>query len=68
MVSIFAHTHLYTAYVDDPTFFLENLTSVKKLLNTIETFSPFSSTKPNLSKCEISRIGALEGPQWQSVE
>ena len=60
-VGIFGSTHLYIAYADDSTFSLKNLNSVKKLRSTIEIFSSFLGLKPNLSKFEISAIGALKG-------
>ena len=43
-------------------FFLQKkLGSIKELLNTISLFSVFSGLKPNLSKCEVTRIGLLIG-------
>ena len=54
------NTYLHAAYADDSTFFLKNLNSPKKLLNTIKIFSSFTGLKPNLSKCENSLIGALK--------
>ena len=39
---------------------MKNLNPAKKLLNTIEIFSSFTSLKPNLSKRETSLIGALK--------
>ena len=59
-VSIFYNTYLHAAYADYSTFFLKNLNSARKLLNTIEIFSSFTGLKPNLSKCEISLIGTLK--------
>ena len=40
-ISISNHERLYTAYADDTTFFSKNQTSVKNVLNDIETFSNF---------------------------
>ena len=59
-INIFNHEYLYTAYADDTTFFLNNQTSVKNVLNDIETFSNFSGLRPNLDKCEIAGIGVLK--------
>ena len=53
-INIFNHEYLHTAYADDTTFFLKNQTSVKNVLNDIETFSNFSGLHPNLDKCEIA--------------
>ena len=41
-------------------FFLKNQTSVKNVLNYIETFSNFSGLRPDLDKCEIVVIGVLK--------
>ena len=60
-LKILGNTFLYTAYADDTTFFLENLGSIKELLNTISLFSSFSGLKPNLSKCKVAGIGLLKG-------
>ena len=54
------HEYLYTAYADDTTFFLKNQTSVKNVLNDIESFSNFSGLRPNLDKCEIAGKGVLK--------
>ena len=37
-LDIFNHEYLYTTYADDTTHFLKNQTSVKNVLNVIETF------------------------------
>ena len=44
-INIFNHKHLYTADADDTTFFLKNQTSVKNVLNDIETFLNFSGLR-----------------------
>ena len=59
-ISISNHERLYTAYADDTTFFSKNQTSVKNVLNDIETFSNFSGLRHNLGKCEIAGIGVLK--------
>ena len=58
---MFENTFLYTTYAGDSTFFLKDKNSIKELLNTINYFSSFTGLKPNLSKCEVARIGALKG-------
>ena len=57
-LTFFYHTFLYTAYVDDTTFFLKDKESVKELINVF--FSFHSGLKPNKSKCEIAGIGVLK--------
>ena len=46
-LNIFDKTILYTAYVDDTTFFLKDTKSVIELMNIFDTFSKFSGLKPN---------------------
>ena len=58
---MFENTFLYTAYADNNTFFKNDKTSIKELLNTMNYFSSFTSLKLNLSKCEVAGIGALKG-------
>ena len=58
-LKILGNTFLYTAYADDTTFFLKNLSPIKELLHTISLFSSLSGLKPNLSKCEAAGIGLL---------
>ena len=41
-------------------FFLKNQTSVKNVLNDIETLPNFSGLRSNLNKCEIAGIGVLK--------
>ena len=52
---------LYTAYVDDSTFFLRDILSVKDLINSFNQFYHFSGLKANTGKCEIAGIGSLKG-------
>ena len=52
---------LYPAYVDDSTFFLRDITSVKELINSFNQFYHFSGLKYNIDKCEIASIGSLKG-------
>ena len=62
-LTIFDRYYLYSAYADDTTFFLKDTISIKNMVNTFHLFSEFSRLKPNLSKCEITGIGALKGVQ-----
>ena len=52
---------MYTAFADDSTFFLNDLLSVKNLIDTFTVFSLFSGLKANFSKCEIAGLGSLKG-------
>ena len=60
-ITIFNHTFLYTAFADDSTFFLNDLLSVKNLVDTFKVFSLFSGLNANFSKCEIAGLGSLKG-------
>ena len=60
-VTIFNHAFLYTAFADDSTFFLNDLLSVKNLIDTFTDFSLFSGLKANFSKCGIAGLGSLKG-------
>ena len=60
-ITIFNHTFLYTAFADDSTFFLNDLLSVKNLIDTFRVFSLFSGLKANFSKCETAGLGSLKG-------
>ena len=59
-IDIFEHTHLYSAYGDDTTFFLRNKRSFNELLNTFATFSKCSGMKPNYEKWNIAGIEGLK--------
>ena len=60
-ITIFNHTFLYTAFADDSAFFLNELLSIKNLIDTFTVFSLFSGLKENFSKCEIAGLGSLKG-------
>ena len=60
-LKIFNHNYLYTAYADDPTFFLNDQKSIRELMKTFKLFSKFSGLKPNILKCEVAGIGSLKG-------
>ena len=55
------HCYLYSVYADDTTFFLKDVNSIKKMVNSFHIFSRFSGLRPNLSKCETAGIGVLKG-------
>ena len=52
-ITIFNHAFLYTAIADDSTFFLNDLLSVK---NLIDTFKVLLGLKANFSKCKIAGL------------
>ena len=56
----FDHEYLFTAYADDTTFFLEDISSIKVVLKDLNSFSGFSGLRPNFTKCEIAGIGVLK--------
>ena len=66
-LNILGNSFPYTAYADDVTFFLKNVGSISKLLNTISIFSTFSGLNVSLSKCEVARIGLLKGVKAESL-
>ena len=57
-IEIFKHVFLYTAYADESTFFLRNISTVSTSFNQ---FYHFSGLKANIEKCEIAGIGYLKG-------
>ena len=52
---------MYTAFADYSTFFLNDLLSVKNLIDTFKVYSLFSGLKVNFSKCKIAGLGSLKG-------
>ena len=60
-LQLFGHTFLYSAYVDDTTFFLRNEKSATEVIKTFEKFSLYSGLKINNAKCEIAGIGVKKG-------
>ena len=60
-MTTFNHVFLYTAFADDSTFFLNDLFSVKNLIDTFKVYSLFSGLKANFSKCEITGLVCLKG-------
>ena len=49
-ITIFNHTFLYTAFVDDSNFFLSDLLSVNNLTSTFKVFPLFPGLKANFSR------------------
>ena len=59
-LKMFDHEYLYTAYVDDTTFFLQDISSIKVVLKDFNSLSGFSGLRLNFTKCEIAGIGVLK--------
>ena len=49
-----------TAFADDSTFFLNDLLSVKNLIDIFKVYSLFWRLKANFSKCKIAGLGSLK--------
>ena len=62
-LEIFDHIFLYSVYADCTTFFVKNVESVEEIIKVFDLFSKFLGLKSNLTKCELSGIGALKGVQ-----
>ena len=62
-LAVFEHCYLYTAHSDDSTFFLQDVISIRHMVDACYFFSYFSGLKPNLTKSEIVGIGVLKGIQ-----
>ena len=59
-ITIFNHAILYTAFADDSTVIVNDLLSVKNLIDTFTFFPLFSRLKANFSKCEFAGLGSLK--------
>ena len=67
-LNVFHNSYLYSAYADDETFFLRDITSIKEMVNSFHIFSRFSGLRLYLSKCEIAGIGVLKrGSLWYAI-
>ena len=58
-IVLYDHKFLFTAYADDSTFFLKDISSIKMLVKTFNEFSCFSGLKPDTTICEIAGLGLL---------
>ena len=59
-LKIFDHAYLSTAYADDTTLFLKDISSIEVVLKDLKSFSGFSGLCPNLTKCKIAGIAILK--------
>ena len=60
---ILEHCFFYTAYADNPKFFLKDSQSISYLVEIFNTFPFFSGLKLNVTKCKTAGTGALKGVQ-----
>ena len=60
-LSVCNYSFLLSAYADDTTFFVKDLSSIIFILKLFDNFSNFSGFKLNKSKCEVCGIGSLKG-------
>ena len=60
-LNIFDHCYHYFAYADDTNFFLKDVYSIQKVVNSFHIFIWFSELKTNLSKYEIAGVSVLKG-------
>ena len=60
-ITIFNHAFLYTAFAYDSTFFVNDLLSVKNLIDTFIVFFLFFGLEANFSKCDNAVLGSLKG-------
>ena len=60
-IDLLDNTCLFTAYTDDLTFFLKDISSVKLLVETVKEFSRFSGLKTNIAKCQIAGLPPPKG-------
>ena len=61
-MTILDYNYPYFAYVDDTTFFLKDIISIKYMGETFDFVSCFLGLKQNLRKSEMG-IGVLKGVQ-----
>ena len=59
-LKFFDHEYLYAAYADGTTFFLEDISSIKIVLEDSNSLSGFSGLRPNFTKCEVAGINVLK--------
>ena len=62
-LAISDHCYLYSPNADDTTFFLQDVFSIKHMVDVFCLFSYYAGLKPNFKKPEIAGIGALKGVQ-----
>ena len=60
-ISILEHVFKLSAYADDTTFFIKDISSVEELFHTFNRYSCYSGLRLNASKSEICGIGAKKG-------
>ena len=62
-LNILGFKYLLTAYADDASYIIKNISSAIEIFNTFDKFSEFSGLRLNKSKCEFAGIGVKNGVQ-----
>ena len=62
-IDILGLNYLLTAYADDATYIIKNISSAIEIFNTFDKFSDFSGLRLNKPKCECAGIGVKSGVQ-----
>ena len=62
-IDLYDYSFLFTAYGDDWTFFLQDIASVRIIVDTFKVFSCIYGLKPNINKCEIAGLRILKWAQ-----
>ena len=62
-IDILGFNYLLTAYADDATYIIKNISSAIEIFNTFDKFSDFSGLRLNKPKCECAGIGVKSGVQ-----
>ena len=60
-LNILENEFLLSAYADDTTFFVQDIASIRLILDIFTIYSTYSGFKLNLTKCELCGIGSLKG-------
>ena len=62
-LNILGFKYLLTAYADDASYIIKNISSAIEIFNTFDKFSEFSGLRLNKSKREFAGIGVKNGVQ-----
>ena len=62
-LNILGFEYLLSAYADDASYIIKNISSAIEIFNTFDKFSEFSGLRLNKSKCEFASIGVKNGVQ-----
>ena len=56
-LDVYGHNFLYTAHIDDSSFFFNNKKSVIEIFKILDVFSFLPGLKSNKEQCEVAGIG-----------